>query len=81
MGDELTAVEGILDEIDIGLPSNRDNNSYTLGRTGTQNFVVAVMPEIGTNRTALVVTQLLNDFSSIRFELLVGTGEGIPTFA
>jgi nucleoside phosphorylase len=36
------------------------------------------MPEIGNNKAAAVTTQLLNDFGSIRFGLLVGVGGGIP---
>jgi nucleoside phosphorylase len=36
------------------------------------------MPEIGNNSAVTVVTQLLNDFPSIRFGLLVGTCGGAP---
>jgi nucleoside phosphorylase len=79
MGVELAAVEGMMDEIDESLPCNRDKNGYTLGRVGVHNVVVAVMPEIGNNRAAIVATQLLNDFPSIRFGLLVGIGGGIPS--
>src|ERR1700722_3632321 len=78
MGVELAAVEGMMDEIDESLPCNRDKNGYTLGRMGVHNVVVAVMPEIGNNRAAVVATQLLNDFPSIRFGLLVGIGGGVP---
>jgi nucleoside phosphorylase len=78
MGVELAAVEGMLDEIYESLPSGRDQNGYTLGRIGTLNVVVAVMPAIGNNRAASVAMQLLNDFRSIRFGLLVGTGGGVP---
>ena len=78
MGVELAAVEALLDEIHESLPSGRDQNSYTLGRMGVHNVVVGVMPEIGTSRAAIVATQLLNDFKSIRFGLLVGIGGGIP---
>jgi nucleoside phosphorylase len=45
---------------------------------GAHNAVTAVMPEIGNNSVATVATQLLNDFTSIRFGLLVGIGGGIP---
>jgi nucleoside phosphorylase len=45
---------------------------------GAHNVVIAVMPEIGNNSAAIVATQLLNDFTSIRFGLLVGIGGGIP---
>ena len=79
MGVELAAVEGMLDEIHESLPSSRDQNGYTLGRIGTHNIVVAVMPAIGNNRAASVAIQLLNDFRSIRFGLLVGIGGGLPS--
>jgi hypothetical protein len=44
---------------------------------GRHNIVVAVLPEIGNRATATVATELLNDFPSIRFGLLVGIG-GVP---
>jgi hypothetical protein len=78
MGVELAAVEGMLDEIHESLRSSRDQNGYTLGRIGTHNIVVAVMPAIGNNRASSVATQLVNDFRSIRFGLLVGIGGGVP---
>jgi nucleoside phosphorylase len=78
MGVELAPVEGMLDEMHQSLPTSRDKNSYTLGRMGAHNVVIAVMPEIGNNSAAMVATQLLNDFTSIRFGLLVGIGGGIP---
>jgi nucleoside phosphorylase len=78
MGVELAAVEAMLDEIHESLPSSRDQNTYTLGRMGAHKVVVVVMSDIGTNRAAAVATQLLNDFQSVRFGLLVGIGGGIP---
>jgi nucleoside phosphorylase len=78
MGVELAAVEAMLDEIHPSLPSARDKNCYTLGRMGVHNIAIAVMPEIGTDRAAIVATQLLNEFKSIRFGLLIGIGGGIP---
>jgi nucleoside phosphorylase len=79
MGVELAPVEAMLDEIHQSLPTSRDNNCYTLGRMGVHNVVIAVMLEIGNNSAATVATQLLNDFKSIRFGLLVGIGGGIPS--
>jgi nucleoside phosphorylase len=79
MGVELAAVEGMLDEIHENLPSSRDQNGYTLGQIGEHNIVVAVMPAIGNNGAASVAMQLLNDFQSIRFGLLVGIGGGVPS--
>jgi nucleoside phosphorylase len=78
MGVELAPVEAMLDEMHPSLPSSRDENSYTLGRIGVHNVVIAVMPEIGNNNAALVAKQLMNDFRSIRFSLLVGIRGGIP---
>ena len=78
MGVELAPVEAILDEIHDTLPSDRDHNAYTMGKIGAHNVVVAVMPEIGNSAAATVATQLLNDFPSIRFGLLVGVGGGVP---
>jgi nucleoside phosphorylase len=78
MGIEMAAVAAMLDETHPDLPSTRDMNSYTLGRIGAHNVVIAVMPEIGNNSAAMVAMQLLNDFKSIRFGLLVGIGGGIP---
>jgi nucleoside phosphorylase len=78
MGVESAPVEGMLDEIHDPLPTGRDQNAYTLGKIGGHNVVVAVLPEIGTNAAASVATQLLNDFRSIRFGLLVGIGGGVP---
>lgn len=69
-------MEAMLDEIHETLFS--DNNCYTLGRMGAHNIVITVMPDIGNNNAATVATQLLNDFESIRFGLLVGIDGGIP---
>jgi len=78
MGVELAPVEAMLDEMHQSLPTGRDKNSYTLGRIGAHNVVIAVLPEIGNNSAVSVATQLMNDFKSIRFGLLVGIGGGIP---
>jgi hypothetical protein len=45
---------------------------------GGHDIVIAVLPKIGTNSAATVAIQLLNDFPSIRFGLLVGIGGKIP---
>ncbi len=79
LGVELAPAKAMLDEIHQNFPTSRDQNSYTLGRIGVHNIVIAVMPEIGNNSAATVATQLLNDFRSIRFGLLVGIEGGIPS--
>jgi hypothetical protein len=53
MGVELAPVEAMLDEIHQSLPTSRDKNSYTLGRMGEHNVVIAVMPEIGSSSAAI----------------------------
>jgi nucleoside phosphorylase len=79
MGVELAPVMAILDQRHQSLPTSRDQNRYTLGCIKGHNVVIAVMPEIGNNNAATVAIQLLNDFRSIRFGLLVGIGGGIPS--
>jgi len=49
-----------------------------LGQIGRHGIVIAAMPDIGNNSAATVATQLMNDFPSIRFGLLVGIGGGVP---
>ena len=78
MGLELAPVGAMLDEVHPSLPSRRDQNSYTLGRLGEHNVVVVTMPQTGNNAAAAVATQLLNDFPSICFGLVVGIGGGVP---
>jgi nucleoside phosphorylase len=78
MGVELAPVKAMLDQPHPSLLTQRDQNSYTLGEMGGHNIVIAVLPETGTNSAATVAIQLLNDFPSIRFGLLVGIGGGVP---
>lgn len=75
----MAPVKAMLDVIHPSLPTQRDQNSYTLGEIGGHNMVITVLPEIGTNSAATVAIQLLNDFPSIRFGLLVGIGGGVPS--
>jgi nucleoside phosphorylase len=78
MGHELAPVQALLDKTHPDLQTSRDQNGYVLGEIGGHNVVVAVMPEIGNNCAAITATQLLNDFPSVRFGLLVGIGGGVP---
>jgi len=78
MGVELAPVEAMLDEIHKPLPTSRDQNAYTLGQIGEHKIVITVMPKTNNNTAATVAAQLLNDFPSIRFGLLVGIGGGVP---
>jgi hypothetical protein len=78
MGVELTPVKATLDHIHPSLPTQRDQNSYILGEKCGHNVVIAVLPEIGNNAAVTSAIQLLNDFPSIRFGLLVGVGAECP---
>jgi hypothetical protein len=40
----------LLDQTHPSLPTQRDQNSYTLGVIRGHNIVIAVLPEIGTNQ-------------------------------
>lgn len=78
MGIELAPVRAMLDHIHPDLPTTHDQNAYVLGSIEQHNVVVAVMREIGNDLAATVATQLVNDFPSVRFDLLVVIGGGVP---
>jgi nucleoside phosphorylase len=78
---EMAAAKAMLDEVyeDLPIPSH-DHNAYILGRVGKHNVVVAGLPngKYGTTSAAVLATQLLATFHSIRFGLMVGVGGGVP---
>ena len=79
---ELAAAIGTLDEEHSSLPQNpQDHNSYTLGRIGDHNVVIACLSSgvTGTTSAAIVASHLLFTFPSIRFGLMVGIGGGAPS--
>ncbi|KAF5120440.1 Ankyrin repeat, PH and SEC7 domain containing protein secG [Metarhizium anisopliae] len=59
----------------------QDNNDYTLGRVGSHNVVIAVLPygEYGTASAASVATSMMHSFPNVRIRLLVGIAGGAPT--
>jgi nucleoside phosphorylase len=59
----------------------QDNNTYTLGRIGEHNVVIACLPagQTGNNSAATVASQMRYSFMSIRFGLIVGIGGGVPS--
>lgn len=61
--------------------SSNDDNVYTLGRIGSHNVVIAVMPsgEYGTTSAALTARDMLRSFSNIKIGLMVGVGGGVPS--
>ncbi|KAL2827973.1 hypothetical protein BDW59DRAFT_159931 [Aspergillus cavernicola] len=78
---ELAAAKAMLDEVHKELPVQpHDPNAYILGRIGAHNVVIAGLPngQYGVTSAAVVATNLLSAFGSIRFGLMVGIGGGIP---
>ncbi|BCR85208.1 uncharacterized protein ACHE_20666A [Aspergillus chevalieri] len=78
---ELIAAAAMLDETHQDLPRQpNDHNSYTLGRVGVHNVIVACLPkgEIGNNNAATVAARMTSTFPSIKFGLMVGIGGGVP---
>jgi nucleoside phosphorylase len=72
-----------LDEEYPTLPttSPHDNNTYTFGRIGRHNVVLACLPkgEYGTTSATSVAKDMLRSFPSIRVGLMVGIGGGAPS--
>ncbi|OLN97674.1 Kinesin light chain 6 [Colletotrichum chlorophyti] len=78
---ELAAAIKIMDERFPNLdPHPTDSNSYSFGRVGAHNVVVACLPagQMGTNSAATVASRMETSFPSLRFSLLVGIGGGVP---
>ena len=79
---EYIAARNLLDEkYEDEVPSQGDSNTYTLGRMGWHNVVIACLPrgKIGNVSAASVASDMLRSFESIRFGLMVGIGGGAPT--
>lgn len=78
---EQTAATAMLDQKHTDLPKpQHDHNTYTLGRVGEHNIVIACLPkgEVGNNAAATVVTWMTSTFPSIKFGVMVGIGGGVP---
>ncbi|POR33318.1 Uncharacterized protein TPAR_06484 [Tolypocladium paradoxum] len=76
---ELGAARGMLDEEHEILPSRLgDSNTYTFGRIGRHNIVLACLPDYGTARAATVASNMRRSFPKIQIGLMVGIGGGVP---
>lgn len=80
---ELVAAKSFFDEeyevtLDVQAPG--DNNSYSFGRMGKHDVVVASLPraEYGIAPAASVARDMLRTFPNIRVGLMVGIGGGAP---
>ncbi|KAJ5987943.1 hypothetical protein N7481_003153 [Penicillium waksmanii] len=79
---EMAAAKLMLDAIHPSLSQPlTDKNTYILGDIGSHNVVIACLPggSYGNVSAAMVATQLLSTFHSIRFGLMVGIGGGVPS--
>lgn len=81
---ECAAAKAMLDErheepLDF-IQNESDTNSYTWGRIGVHNIVIAVLPNgmYGTIGAAVTASQLAASLPHIRIGLLVGIGAAIP---
>ncbi|KAI0119987.1 hypothetical protein GGR51DRAFT_495851 [Nemania sp. FL0031] len=82
VGDERVAAEEFLDE-EYGAPDSQpqnDSNSYTLGRIGQHNVVIASLPDgtYGNITAANAARNMIRTFTNIRLGLMVGIGGGAP---
>lgn len=81
---ELAAAKALLDERHEApeefIQSESDTNSYTWGKVGAHNIVIASLPAgvIGTVSAATTASNLVSSLPHIRIGLLVGIGGGIP---
>ncbi|KIV79744.1 hypothetical protein PV11_07289 [Exophiala sideris] len=80
---ELAAGAAMLDE-EHATPLNHpqhDHNTYTCGRIGLHNVVLACLPTgtVGVTSAATVAVQMRNTFRRLRFGLMVGIGGGVPS--
>jgi nucleoside phosphorylase len=80
---ELAASQAMLDEEypDLDLQDENDTNTYTLGRIGQHNVVLACLPSgtTGISAAATAARDLLRSFPRVRFGLMVGVGGGAPS--
>jgi nucleoside phosphorylase len=78
---ELAAGQSMLDaEHDIPPHDPHDHNTYTFGRIGKHNVVMACLPAGATGITsaAKVAMQMQHTFQRLEFGLMVGVGGGVP---
>jgi nucleoside phosphorylase len=79
---ESDAVEALFDEFweedDTYGKAAGDSNSYTTGRIGRHNVVLAFMPGMGKAHSASVTGSFRSSFGNIRLGLVVGICGGVP---
>ncbi|OAA42959.1 Pfs, NACHT and Ankyrin domain protein [Beauveria brongniartii RCEF 3172] len=77
---EFTASRYMLDDEYKLPPIAGDHNLYVLGNIGKHRVVMTSLAgQIGTNRAAVVVTNLMRSFPGIYATFMVGIGGGVPS--
>ncbi|KAF4501469.1 hypothetical protein FAGAP_2340 [Fusarium agapanthi] len=81
---ELVAAKSLFDEeykVTLDTQDPADNSSYSFGRMGKHDVVVASLPMsvYGTVSAATVARDMLRTFPNIRVGLMVGIGDGAPS--
>jgi nucleoside phosphorylase len=79
---EMAAAAAMLDERFQELPTDsRDQNTYILGRIKSHNIIIACLPSgvYGTISASKLASQIQHTFKSIRYNLMVGIGGGVPS--
>ncbi|KAL4783586.1 nucleoside phosphorylase domain-containing protein [Aspergillus varians] len=80
---EYVAAQAVLDEqhAEPEDGSLNDINTYTLGRIGKHNVVIAILPQgdYGIASAAATARDMLRSFPNVRIGLTVGIGGGAPT--
>jgi nucleoside phosphorylase len=80
--DEADAVEGMFDEFwddnELFKKKPGDPNSYSMGRIGRHNVVLAFMPRMGKATSSGVAASLRSTFNGIKLGLVVGICGGVP---
>ncbi|KAK2740482.1 hypothetical protein CKAH01_18580, partial [Colletotrichum kahawae] len=67
------------DEGDGIVKGHSDSNSYTVGRIGQHNVVVAHMPQYSKGTSSSVATNLRITFPAVRVAMVVGVCGGVPS--
>lgn len=67
------------DEGDGIVKGHSDSNSYTVGRIGQHNVVVAHMPQYSKGTSSSVATSLRITFPAVRVAMVVGVCGGVPS--
>ncbi|KAJ5157505.1 Pfs NACHT and WD domain protein [Penicillium canariense] len=81
IGFEMSAVRYMLDHEHYRLPPRQgDSNIYVLGELSGHNIVLACLPgNQGKGAAAVVATNMVRTFPSIKWRFLVGIGGGVPS--